>query len=171
MNRLLEIYARGLINSLQKEQVLFCADTLREIHSNMDGKTRDFFKNKTVKYQDKLDAALEIFTDNLELQSFAKTLAANSRLDILPDVIKFFPDYALKFLDKTPAKVTLKVEIDEEIKNEIENFITENYGKDTPIEYDYTPNMIGGIVIKYRDNEIDLSINNKFDGLKEALIN
>ena len=95
MNRLLEIYARGLINSLQKEQVLFCADTLREIHSNMDGKTRDFFKNKTVKYQDKLDAALEIFTDNLELQSFAKTLAANSRLDILPDVIKFFPDLSL----------------------------------------------------------------------------
>jgi len=30
---------------------------------------------------------------------------------------------------------------------------------------------MGGIILKHKDNEIDLSIDNKLNGLREALVN
>ena len=39
------------------------------------------------------------------------------------------------------------------------------------IKYEINKSMMGGVVLKYKDNEIDLSVDNKLNGLNSVLIN
>ena len=49
--------------------------------------------------------------------------------------------------------------------------LEENIGTDTPVSYEINDKVLGGIILKYKDSEIDLSINNKINGLQTTLIN
>jgi F0F1-type ATP synthase delta subunit len=44
-------------------------------------------------------------------------------------------------------------------------------GHNTPIRYEINKTMLGGVVLKYKDSEIDLSVDNKLDGLNSVLTN
>ena len=57
------------------------------------------------------------------------------------------------------------------MKNHINTFVNTNIGPSTPIKYEVSKSLMGGIILKHKDNEIDLSIDNKLNGLREALVN
>ena len=38
-------------------------------------------------------------------------------------------------------------------------------------KYEINKTMLGGVVLKYKDNEIDLSVDNKLNGLNSVLTN
>ena len=59
----------------------------------------------------------------------------------------------------------------EEVQNKVNVFVKENIGTETPVSYEINDNVLGGIILKYKDSEIDLSINNKINGLQTTLIN
>ena len=59
----------------------------------------------------------------------------------------------------------------EEIKNKVSLFVSQKMGHNTPIKYEINKTMLGGVVLKYKDNEIDLSVDNKLDGLNSVLTN
>ena len=44
-------------------------------------------------------------------------------------------------------------------------------GHNTQIKYEIKKTLLGGVVLKYKDNEIDLSVDNKLDGLNSVLTN
>ena len=97
MNRLLEVYSRGLYDSLNKESMAGVVEHFQNISNDTSvHELADLFKNKTVQKDEKLKAALELV------------------------------------INKT---------------------------------------MLGGVVLKYKDNEIDLSVDNKLDGLNSVLTN
>ena len=129
------------------------------------------FKNKTVQKNEKLKAAMELVEGDSNLEAFMKTLGNNGRLDLLPTIFSFFVDYASRRQNNVPVKVTVNEEPNEEIKNKVTSFVSENMGHDTPIKYEINKTMLGGVVLKYKDNEIDLSVDNKLDGLNSVLTN
>ena len=49
--------------------------------------------------------------------------------------------------------------------------VSNKFNKSMQVNYEIDSNLIGGIIIKHKDNEIDLSLDNKLSGLKELLIN
>ena len=57
------------------------------------------------------------------------------------------------------------------MQNKVNVFVRENIGTETPVSYEINDNVLGGIILKYKDSEIDLSINNKINGLQTTLIN
>ena len=70
-----------------------------------------------------------------------------------------------------PVKVTVNEEPNEEIKHRVSSFVSQNMGQNTPIKYEINKTMLGGVVLKYKDNEIDLSVDNKLNGLNSVLTN
>ena len=80
-------------------------------------------------------------------------------------------DYASRRQNNVPVKVTVNEEPNEEIKNKVSLFVTQKMGHKTPIKYEINKTMLGGVVLKYKDNEIDLSVDNKLDGLNSVLTN
>ena len=172
MNRLLEVYSRGLYDSLNNESIAGVVEHFQNISSDTSVyKLSDLFKNKTVQKNEKLKAAMELVEGDNNLEAFMKTLGNNGRLDLLPTIFSFFVDYASRRQNNVPVKVTVNEEPNEEIKNKVTSFVSENMGHDTPIKYEINKTMLGGVVLKYKDNEIDLSVDNKLDGLNSVLTN
>ena len=172
MNRLLEVYSRGLYDSLNKESIAGVVEHFQHISNNtsVHGLT-GLFKNKTVQKNEKLEAAIDLVAGDENLEAFMKTLGNNGRLDLLPNIFGFFVDYASRRQNNVPVKVTVNEEPNEEIKNKVSLFVSQNMGHNTPIKYEINKAMLGGVVLKYKDNEIDLSVDNKLDGLNSVLIN
>ncbi len=172
MNRLLEVYSRGLYDSLNKESIAGVVEHFQHISNNtsVHGLT-GLFKNKTVQKNEKLEAAIDLVAGDEDLEAFMKTLGNNGRLDLLPNIFGFFVDYASRRQNNVPVKVTVNEEPNEEIKNKVSLFVSQNMGHNTPIKYEINKAMLGGVVLKYKDNEIDLSVDNKLDGLNSVLTN
>ena len=172
MNRLLEVYSRGLYDSLSNEGVVAVVAHFQNISndSSVHGLT-GLFKNKTVQKEEKLEAAMELVDGDADLEAFMQTLANNGRLDLLPAIFAFFVDYASRRQNNVPVKVTVNEEPNEEIKNRVSSFVSENMGHNTPIKYEINKTMLGGVVLKYKDDEIDLSVDNKLNGLNSVLTN
>lgn len=172
MNKLLEVYSRGLYNSLKNENITSVVEHFQNISNDasVDGLT-DLFKNKTVQKEEKLKAAIALVDGDSDLEAFMKTLGNNGRLDLLPAIFSFFVDYASRRQNNVPVKVTVNEEPNDEIKNKVSLFVTQKMGHKTPIKYEINKTMLGGVVLKYKDNEIDLSVDNKLDGLNSVLTN
>ena len=172
MSRLLEVYSKGLYDSLNKETVTDVVEHFQNISndSSLHG-LADLFKNKTIQKDEKLKAAIELVGESEDLEAFMQTLGNNGRLDLLPNIFSYFVDYASRRQNNVPVKVTVSEEPSEEIKNKVSSFVSQKMGHNTPIKYEINKTMLGGVVLKYKDSEIDLSIDNKLDGLNSVLTN
>jgi F-type H+-transporting ATPase subunit delta len=166
------VYSRGLYDSLDKEKIADVVEHFQNISSDASlyGLT-DLFKNKTVQKKEKLKAAMSLVEGDSNLEAFMKTLGNNGRLDLLPTIFGFFVDYASRRQNNVPVKVTVNEEPNEEIKNKVTSFVSQKMGYNTPIKYEINKAMLGGVVLKYKDSEIDLSVDNKLDGLNSVLTN
>ena len=129
MNKLFEVYSKGLLKSLEPSEVQGVIELFEAYTDTNKSFLGSFFKNKTIAKSEKLAFALDLFGTSEELKSFIKTIDANNRYELLPG------------------------------------------GTNTPINYEVSSSVLGGIILKYKDNEIDLSIDNKINGLQTALIN
>ena len=172
MDKLLEVYSKGLYDSLSNEGVVAVVEHFRNISNGswVHGLS-DLFKNKTISKEEKLKAAMELIEGDENLEAFMQTLANNARLDLLPAIFGFFVDYALRRQNNVPVKVTVNEEPNEEIQNRVSLFVSQNLGQNTPIRYEINKTMLGGVILKYKDNEIDLSVDNKLNGLNSVLTN
>ena len=172
MSRLLEVYSKGLYDSLNKESVTGVVELFQNISNDtsLHG-LADLFKNKTIRKDEKLKAAIELVGESEDLEAFMQTLGNNGRLDLLPNIFSYFVDYASRRQNNVPVKVTVSEEPNEETKNKVSLFVSQKMGHNTPIRYEINKTMLGGVVLKYKDSEIDLSIDNKLDGLNSVLTN
>ena len=172
MSRLLEVYSKGLYDSLNKENVTDVVERFQNISNDTSVHgLADLFKNKTIQKDEKLKAAIELVGENEDLEAFMQTLGNNGRLDLLPNIFSYFVDYASRRQNNVPVKVTVSEEPNEETKNKVSLFVSEKMGHNTPIKYEINKTMLGGVVLKYKDSEIDLSVDNKLDGLNSVLTN
>ena len=172
MSRLLEVYSKGLYDSLNKENVRDVVEHFQNISNDTSVHgLADLFKNKTIQKDEKLKAAIELVGESEDLEAFMQTLGNNGRLDLLPNIFSYFVDYASRRQNNVPVKVTVSEEPNEETKNKVSLFVSQKMGHSTPIKYEINKTMLGGVVLKYKDNEIDLSVDNKLDGLNSVLTN
>ena len=172
MSRLLEVYSKGLYDSLNKENVTDVVEHFQNISNDTSVHgLADLFKNKTIQKDEKLKAAIELVGESEDLEAFMQTLGNNGRLDLLPNIFSYFVDYASRRQNNVPVKVTVSEEPNEETKNKVSLFVSQKIGHNTPIRYEINKTMLGGVVLKYKDSEIDLSVDNKLDGLNSVLTN
>ena len=172
MSRLLEVYSKGLYDSLNKENVTNVVEHFQNISNDTSVHgLADLFKNKTIQKDEKLKAAIELVGESEDLKAFMQTLGNNGRLDLLPNIFSYFVDYASRRQNNVPVKVTVSEEPNEETKNKVSLFVSQKMGHNTPIKYEINKTMLGGVVLKYKDSEIDLSVDNKLDGLNSVLTN
>ena len=137
MNKLLEVYSKGLFNTLTDDQVDGVVDLFQNITlSDPKKELGEMFKNRTIKKDDKINTALELVGEDTNLQAFVKTLANNGRLDLIPEVFGFFIDYASRRQNNVPVKVTVNEEPSEDVKQRVSSFVATNISDSTPIKYE-----------------------------------
>ena len=79
MNKLFEVYSKGLYQSLNSDEVVKIKQDFEAIASSEDIKSlKIFFKDKTISKKEKLQTALSLVNDDSSIEPFFNTLADNN---------------------------------------------------------------------------------------------
>ncbi len=138
-------------------------------------------KNPTNKQEGQLNVIniiFEKFNLNVLLKKFTNFLVMKRRFFYVEKIFKDFVIICSKNRGEISAKLTVAKELNENEINKIKNDLSQNFGSDVKLNYNYDPDLIGGLIMQVESVMIDTSIKNKlqhqhchFLSLKPYLLN
>ena len=134
---------------------------------------KSLIKNPTIKQEDILTAILKIseqYKLNGLLTKFLKFLVSKRRFFYVEKILKDFILICSKNRGEISAKLTVAKELNENQINKIKNDLSQNFGSDVKLNYNYDPDLIGGLIMQIESVMIDTSIKNKLQQIENKLI-
>ena len=138
--------------------------------------SKDFnslIKNPTNKQEDQLNVINIIFKKfnlNNLLKKFLNFLVTKRRLFYVEKILKDFVTICSKNRGEISAKLTVAKELNKNEINKIKNDLSQNFGSDVKLNYNYDPDLIGGLIIQVESLMIDTSIKNKLQQIENKMI-
>ncbi|WP_299527886.1 ATP synthase F1 subunit delta [uncultured Lutibacter sp.] len=145
------------------EDMLFIANTIEESKD-----LQLLLSSPIIKSQLKKVAIKEVFSSKITSLSIGllDLLIDNKRLSILNDVAKKYTVLFDKLKGIEVAIVTTAVPLTEALNKQVLAKVKEITGKESTIENNVNPDIIGGFILRIGDVQYDASIANKLQGLK-----
>ncbi|MBQ8636179.1 ATP synthase F1 subunit delta [bacterium] len=139
------------------------------IFSNSD--FMNFFSHPIVSLKDKKDTLKETLHDkiNEKTLNFLEILLDESRFNIFKTIHEVFKEEVDILKNKQRVHVTSAINLDENEKEKLKNKLIEKLQKDVILNYEENKDILGGLVIKYEDKVIDLSLKTKFDEIRKNI--
>jgi len=160
------VYARALLGAarrVDKIAVVFeQAGALRRIFLK-DIRLSRFLESPRINKEEKHALVDRIFKGRIEalLLNLIHVMLRNNRIENLAETLRLVLDLVDEERGVIPAVVTSAVPLTDDQKRLLHRTLEERLGLRFDIRYRVDPNILGGLVFKYRDREIDGSL--KFD--------
>ena len=169
-------YSQALYELASEEKIL--NDVEEHVISliKLISRSKDFnslIKNPTNKQEDQLNVIniiFEKFNLNNLLKKFLNFLVTKRRLFYVEKILKDFVTICSKNRGEIYAKLTVAKELNENEINKIKNDLSQNFGSDVKLNYNYDPDLIGGLIIQVESLMIDTSIKNKLQQIEKKMI-
>ena len=166
-------YSQALYELASEEKIL--NDVEEHVISliKLISQSKDFnslIKNPTNKQEDQLNVIniiFEKFNLNNLLKKFLNFLVTKRRLFYVEKILKDFVTICSKNRGEISAKLTVAKELNENEINKIKNDLSQNFGSDVKLNYNYDPDLIGGLIIQVESLMIDTSIKNKLQQIEK----
>jgi len=139
-------------------------------------KSEDFnllIEDPTNKQEDQLNVInviFEKFNLNTLLKKFLNFLVIKRRFFYVEKILKDFVMICSKSRGEISAKLTVAKELNENEINKIKNDLSKNFGSDVKLNYNYDPDLIGGLIMQIESVMIDTSIKNKLQQIENKMI-
>ena len=130
-------------------------------------------KDPTNKQEDQLNAInliFEKFSLNNLLKKFLNFLVTKRRFFYIEKILKDFVMICSKNRGEISAKLTVAKELNENQINKIKNDLSQDFGSDVKLNYNYDPGLIGGLIMQIESVMIDTSIKNKLQKIENKMI-
>ena len=130
-------------------------------------------KDPTNKQEDQLNVINIIFKKfnlNKLLNKFLNFLVEKRRLFYLEKILKDFILICSKNRGEIYAKLSASKELNENEINNIKNELSQNFGSNVKLNYNYDPSLIGGLIIQVGSIMIDTSVKNKLQQIENKMI-
>ena len=130
-------------------------------------------KDPTNKQEDQLNVINIIFKKfnlNKLLNKFLNFLVEKRRLFYLEKILKDFILICSKNRGEISAKLSVSKELNENEINNIKNELSQNFGSNVKLNYNYDPSLIGGLIIQVGSIMIDTSVKNKLQQIENRMI-
>ncbi len=130
-------------------------------------------KDPTNKQEDQLSVIniiFEKFNLNNLLKKFLNFLVIKRRFFYVEKILKDFLTICSKNRGEISAKLTVAKQLNENEINKIKNELSQNFGSDIKLNYNYDPNLIGGLIMQVGSVMIDTSIKNKLQKIENKMI-
>ena len=130
-------------------------------------------KDPTNKQEDQLNVInliFEKFNLNNLLKKFLNFLVMKRRFFYVEKILKDFVTICSKNRGEISAKLTVAKELNENEINKIKNDLSQNFGADVKLNYNYDPDLIGGLIMQVESVMIDTSIKNKLQKIETKMI-
>ena len=130
-------------------------------------------KDPTNKQEDQLNVIniiFEKFNLNNLLKKFLNFLVMKRRFFYVEKILKDFVMICSKNRGEISAKLTVAKKLNENEINKIKNDLSKNFGSDVKLNYNYDPNLIGGLIMQVESVMIDTSLKNKLQQIENKMI-
>ncbi len=137
------------------------------------GDFNSLIKDPTNKQEDQLNVIniiFEKFNLNNLLKKFLNFLVMKRRFFYVEKILKDFVMICSKNRGEISAKLTVAKKLDENEINKIKNDLSQNFGSDVKLNYNYNPDLIGGLIMQVESVMIDTSIKNKLQQIEKKMI-
>lgn len=133
---------------------------------------RDFTENPVISQSDKKDAIRQLFENRVSqaTMNFLYLLADNSRFDAVFSIKEEFEELKNKNTGVLTAKATTAVVMKDELKEKLKSKLEQKFSKEIKLEYEVTPEIIGGLIVDVDGKTIDSSVLTKIKNIKKQLI-
>lgn len=128
-----------------------------------------FFSHPVVSLKDKKETIKETFQNKINsiTLNFLETLLDEGRFNIFSTIFDVFQKEKNNLKNIKILDVFYAYEIDEEQKTRLKDKLSNKFNKEVILNYQKDETILGGLVIKFEDKIIDLSLKTKFDRLKK----
>jgi len=130
-------------------------------------------KNPTNKQDDQINSIniiFERFNLNNLLKKFLNFLIMKRRFFYVEKILKDFVMICSKNRGEVSAKLTVAKELNENEINKIKDELSQNFGSNVKLNYNYDPDLIGGLIMQVESVMIDTSIKNKLQKIETKMI-
>ena len=130
-------------------------------------------KDPTNKQENQLNVIniiFEKFNLNNLLKKFLNFLVIKRRFFYVEKILKDFIMICSKNRGEISAKLTVAKELSENQINKIKNDLSQDFGSDVKLNYNYDPGLIGGLIMQIESVMIDTSIKNKLQLIENKMI-
>lgn len=123
---------------------------------------------KTYKKQNVLNA---IFGGQLGdlVNGFVRIITSNNRESLLEEIAVGFVDLYNEYKKVVTAKVTTAVPMDDELKNKVKSIVANLENNSIEIIEEVDPEIIGGVILRVGDVQVDASVSRQLQELKKEL--
>jgi len=130
-------------------------------------------KDPTNKQEDQLNVIniiFEKFNLNNLLKKFLNFLVMKRRFFYVEKILKDFVMICSKNRGEISAKLIVAKQLNENEINKIKSDLSQNFGSDVKLNYNYDPDLIGGLIMQVGSVMIDTSIKNKLQQIENKMI-
>ncbi|MFQ5355188.1 MAG: F0F1 ATP synthase subunit delta [Mariprofundaceae bacterium] len=106
---------------------------------------------------------------NAELTNLVGLLCQRDKVMLLPEIVQIYEDLKREFEAEAIVKVASATRINAELQARLAKVISDDLGKKVRLELSEDKNLIGGMVIRIGDRQIDHSLRGKLEGLRRAV--
>ena len=117
-----------------------------------------------------INIVFEKFNLNNLLKKFLNFLIVKRRFFYVEKILKDFVIICSKNRGEIFAKLTVAKELNEDQINKIKNDLSQNFGSEVKLKYNYDPDLIGGLIMQVESVMIDTSIKNKLQQIENKMI-
>ena len=174
-NKVAARYAKSLLLLAQERNELAQIKKEMETLSKVIGENRDLkvmLRSPLVKKDKKINVLNLIFKEDIGtlVKSFIKIIANNNREHLLFHISGAFIELYNEMNKIITANVTSAVALDDELRDKIRNVISVLDHTDILIDEQVNEKLIGGVVLRVGDQQIDASVSRQLRILKNELI-
>ena len=130
-------------------------------------------KDPTNKQENQLNVIniiFEKFNLNNLLKKFLNFLVIKRRFFYVEKILRDFLTICSKNRGEISAKLIVAKELNENQINKIKNDLSKNFSSDVKLNYNYDPDLIGGLIMQIESVMIDTSIKNKLQKIENKMI-
>ena len=130
-------------------------------------------KDPTNKQEDQLNVIntiFERFNLNSLLKNFLNFLVIKRRFFYIEKILKNFVMTCSKNRGEISAKLIVAKELNVNEINKIKDELSQNFGSNVKLNYNYDPDLIGGLIMQVESVMIDTSIKNKLQQIEKKMI-
>ncbi len=134
---------------------------------------QSLIKNPTINQEDILTVVLKIseqYKLNNLLTKFLKFLVSKRRFFYVEKILKDFIETCSKKRGEVKAEISSAKELSESEINNIKDELSKNFSSKIKLNYNFDPDLIGGLVIQVGSTMIDTSIKNKLKQIENRMI-
>ena len=117
-----------------------------------------------------INIIFEKFNLNNLLKKFLNFLIIKRRFFYVEKILKDFVIICSKNRGEIFAKLTVAKELSQDQINKIKNDLSQNFGSEVKLKYNYDPDLIGGLIMQVESVMIDTSIKNKLQKIENKMI-